>query len=182
MAEFWDILDGDRRLTGRVHERGIDLKTLDMKDGDYHLVVEIWTVCGGKVLLSQRHEKKHFPLLWECTGGSVVAGEDSVVGASRELAEETGIFAEPDKFVLIETEKKVMAFHDVYLYKADLPYPRVTCQDGETVDIRWCSPGEVREMIAGNLLVPSIADMFERLFSVLFANSQPSPAKPKSAR
>ena len=170
MAEFWDILDGDRNFTGRVYERKIGLNELDLPSGDYHVVVEVWTVCGGKVLLSQRHEDKHFPLMWECTGGSSVAGEESSVGAARELAEETGIVADPDKLVLLETVKRTMAFHDIYLYKVDLPFPQVVCQEGETVDIRWCSPDEARAMIADGLLVKSVADMFERHFDALFTD------------
>ena len=37
MAEFWDIYDAERRLTGKLHRRGDTLP-----EGEYHLVVHIW--------------------------------------------------------------------------------------------------------------------------------------------
>ena len=74
MSELWDLLDRSRRITGILHERG-----KNMEDGYYHLVVHVWIANNnGQYLMSQRHPSKPFPLLWESTGGSVLAGETSL--------------------------------------------------------------------------------------------------------
>ena len=79
MAEFWDIYDAERRLTGKRHRRGDPLL-----EGEYHLVVHIWVRNStGAFLITKRADgKEPFPGKWECTGGSALAGERSR-GASR---------------------------------------------------------------------------------------------------
>ena len=90
MAEYWDIYDENRNKTGALHRRGDPLGP-----GERHLGVEIWTLDGqGRVLLTRRDLRKHFGGLWECTGGSALAGEDSRTAVRRELREETGATAE----------------------------------------------------------------------------------------
>lgn len=87
MAEYWDVYDENRLPTGRLHQRGIPLAA-----GDYHLVVRGWILDDqGYLLLSRRDPAKPFGGYWECTGGSVTAGEDSFAGVRREIAEEVGI-------------------------------------------------------------------------------------------
>ena len=87
MPELWDVYDAQRNRKPGSHVRGTPLAP-----GDFHLVVEIWTFTpDGRVLLTLRHPDKHFGGKWECTGGSVVQGEDSLTGARRELLEETGL-------------------------------------------------------------------------------------------
>ncbi|MCL2636990.1 MAG: hypothetical protein FWD48_01340 [Oscillospiraceae bacterium] len=50
MNEIWDILDENRRLTGRTHKREESLP-----DGDYHLVVRAWIVNKkGEFLIARR--------------------------------------------------------------------------------------------------------------------------------
>ena len=46
----------------------------------------------GQYLISQRSANRPtYPLMWECVGGSVVKGEDSLQGAIREAKEEAGV-------------------------------------------------------------------------------------------
>jgi ADP-ribose pyrophosphatase YjhB (NUDIX family) len=45
----------------------------------------------GEVLLTKQHQNKPHPNLWECPDESVLAGEDSLEGAIREIKEEIGI-------------------------------------------------------------------------------------------
>ena len=85
--EIWDIYDGSRRKTGRTAVRGERLG-----EGEFHLVVHVWIVNGkGEYLITKRSPNKPFPGMWECTGGSALAGEDSLGAALRETKEETGI-------------------------------------------------------------------------------------------
>ena len=100
--EFWDLYNDKREKTGRIHERGKALP-----EGYYHLCVSVWLVNRkGEFLLSQRHPDKEYPLCWECTGGSVLAGESSLDGALREVKEELGITLAPEKGkILFQTRR-----------------------------------------------------------------------------
>ena len=44
----------------------------------------------NEILISKRAEHKKYPLMWECNGGSIVAGETSLEGILREIKEELG--------------------------------------------------------------------------------------------
>lgn len=64
----------------------------------------------GKYLISQRSANRPtYPLMWECVGGSVVKGEDSLLGAIRETKEEVGVDLRPEKGQVIKElfEQKV---------------------------------------------------------------------------
>ncbi len=64
----------------------------EVPHGYYHLVVHIWIRNSkGEYLISQRSaDRPTCPLMWECVGGSVIKGEDSLTGALRETREEVG--------------------------------------------------------------------------------------------
>lgn len=89
MSELWDIYDENRKPTGKTIFRNdfFDRNNVDYPD-EYHIAVHIWIKNSEeKWLISKRTPNKNYPLLWECTGGSVVAGEDSLSGALREVRE-----------------------------------------------------------------------------------------------
>ncbi len=90
MEEIWDIYDENRNLTGKTIKRAEYINKI--KENEYHLVVHIWIKNdNNEWLISKRTPNKHFPLLWECTGGSALAGEESLTAALREVKEELGI-------------------------------------------------------------------------------------------
>ena len=116
MAELWDLYDENRQFVGEVHERGKNLP-----ENRYHIVVDIWTINReGKVLLDQRHPDKHFGLQWECTGGSVLKGEDSITGAVREIGEELGIHLKPSQLKQIHSVRVQDRFVDTYVNITDV--------------------------------------------------------------
>ena len=45
----------------------------------------------GAILLCQRHDGPHLPLLWEFPGGKIDDGESPAEALARELAEELGV-------------------------------------------------------------------------------------------
>lgn len=98
--ELWDLYNEHRELTGRDHIRGEEVP-----QGFYHLVVDIWIWnCKGEYLISQRSaDRPAYPLMWECVGGSVTKGEDSLTGALRETKEEVGLTLSPDDGKLVHT-------------------------------------------------------------------------------
>ena len=67
-----------------------------MGEGEFHLVVYAWIRGGdGRYLLTKRSPNKGYPNMWECTGGSALAGDDSLTAALREVREETGLRLDP---------------------------------------------------------------------------------------
>ena len=151
--EYFDLYDEERNALGRTHRRGDALVP-----GTYHIVCEVWTVNGlGSVLLTRRDErKKPYPGLWENTGGAVLAGEDSRQGALRELMEETGVLAEPGELTLLNSYRVGSVFVDAYLLRRNVALSELTLQPGETVDARWATLPEIREMWErGELAFPS---------------------------
>lgn len=136
--ELWDIYDSHRRKTGRLHKRGEILKP-----GDYHLVVGVAVYNRtGQILITKRSpEKRTDPGKWENTVGSVLAGEDSLAGACRELYEETGLIAAAEDMRLIYqlcgTGYSGKAFADIYIVKVDEPPEEIRLQPGETCDAKW---------------------------------------------
>ena len=141
--EYFDLYDGNRNALGRTHRRGDALPP-----GTYHIVAEVWTVNGlGSALLTRRDARKRlYPGLWENTGGVVLAGEDSRQGAVRELFEETGIRAEPDELTLLSSFQVGSVFVDAYLLQRNVALSDLTLQPGETVDARWATLPEIREI------------------------------------
>ncbi len=97
MKEIWDLFDKDRSLLSQKQERNKPIE-----ERCYHQVVSIWIKNDqGQYLMSNRHPKKKYPKLWECTGGSVISGETSIKGAVREVGEELGINLNPQEGKLI---------------------------------------------------------------------------------
>jgi len=130
MAELWELYDEEKRPTGLTMYRG------DLPPAGYrHIVVDIWTLTSdGFLLLTQRHPDKHWPLFWEGTGGSVLAGENSLEGALRELKEETGLIADRTHVRLLSSEKAEGYFFDNYLYLCPEKNPILVLQPEEVVD------------------------------------------------
>ena len=152
--ELWDILDENGNLKGYTHERG-----KPVKDGDYHLVVEIIvTTSDKKLLLTFRHPDKPFGSTWEITGGSVVAGEDSLTAAQRELQEETGICVPVEK---LDFRRKYLGNHAIYhLYhvETDVSEKDIVLQEGETVDARLVTAEEFIKLTEDGKICQPIVD------------------------
>ncbi len=155
--EIWDIYDSQRRPTGRTHLRGVPVPS-----GDYHLVVRAWVMrSDGKVLLSKRHPDKPYGNYWECTGGAVVAGEDTLTGAVREVREEVGLKVEKDHAVLLETGcENDEAFYDIYLFRQDV-LDEIICQPEEVIDAKWVDRKEYEEMEKAGLILPEMTPLYK---------------------
>lgn len=148
--ELWDVYDSDRNLTGRIHRRGDDLDP-----GDYHLVVHIWIRNGrGEYLMTKRSPNKGFPNLWETTGGSALAGDDSLTAALREVKEETGLILAPEKGKIVHQYSGSDYHSDVWLFTQDFDLTQVVLQEGETCDKRYSTRDEILEEYAAGKIVP----------------------------
>ncbi|NLK07511.1 MAG: GNAT family N-acetyltransferase [Firmicutes bacterium] len=148
--EIWDILDEHGRKTGRLIERG-----RAMVMGDYHLVVHVWKHNRrGQWLINKRSNRGNAEIdgKWETTGGSALAGEDSLAAALRETKEELGVDLGLHQGALFRRNRKRENgrtwFQDVWVFEADVPIDAVCLQAEETCDAKWASTEEIREMMA----------------------------------
>ena len=148
--ELWDLYDENRTLLVKTHVRGVPLQ-----EGEYHLVTDIWLVRqDGKVLITKRHPKKIWGNMWECTGGSALAGEESRHSAARELAEEVGVAVNPAELKLLNTIRIKDRFVDTYAVVRDLEVKDLTLQAEEVTDAKFVDFTELTQIWQDNNLVP----------------------------
>lgn len=165
-GELWDVYDKDRRLTGRTHRRGDP-----MPHGDYHLVVHIWIRNSrGEYLLTKRAPNKGFPNMWECSGGSALAGDDSLTAAMREVREETGLVLKPECGVCMMQIPREDNFCDVWVFRQNFDLDEVILQPGETCDAMFATEEQILRMRDEGILVPlsyPLADFFKGVRELL---------------
>lgn len=156
MAELWDIYDENRNKTGRIAERNV----YEFKENEYHIVVTgIIINDKNEILISKRAPYKKFGNMWECNGGSILAGESSKEGILRELKEELGIeFKEEEAIFLKEVkgDKKCPDFKDLWLFRKNIKIKDLNFSDGETIDAKWVTIQEFLEMCKNKEIVPTI--------------------------
>ena len=148
MTEMWDIYDADKKPTGEKRPRGSYLA-----DDEYRLAVQVWIRNTQGCWLISRVETKSHPLMWETTGGCVVAGENSLQGALREAWEELGVQLDPEKGFLYRTfrsdrpQYSFPGFLDVWVFENDTPIEQVVLQPEETCGARWATAQQILDMM-----------------------------------
>lgn len=148
-GELWDIYDIDRNKTGRIHRRGELLEK-----GDYHLVVHIWIRNSrGEFLITKRAPHKGWPNMWETTGGSALAGDDSLAAALREVKEETGLSLSPECGRILHSYTRRDSFVDVWLFEEDHDLCEVVLCENETTDKMFADAEKIRRMIADGIFI-----------------------------
>ena len=146
MKEMWDLYDRNRKMLERKAIRGTKLS-----DEEYHLVSNAWIRNSeGKYLISQRVEWKAHPLMWECTGGSVLMGEDTYTGAIREVKEELGIDVSNAPFAFVGSTtryyKNCPDILDVYIFELDNSIENIIIQKDEVNDVKWATKEEIIQL------------------------------------
>ena len=132
-----------------------------MGEDDYHIVVQVWIRNRtGQWLISRRSPTKTYPLCWEATAGSVLAGEDSVSGAVREVREELGVILDPACGKLFTSYRKdktlwrTPGFLDVWVFTNDTPIENIVLQETETCDAMWADEDTILQMQEDGRFVP----------------------------
>lgn len=160
--EFWDIYNEDRKKTGKLYQRDKE----KLQEGEYHLVVTaIILNLKNEILISKRAKTKKFPLMWECNGGSVLAGETSLQGILREIKEEIGLEFKPKDAMFLKTIKseEFNDFKDLWVFKKDINISDLVYNDGEVIDSKFVSISEFTNMFNEKLIVPNV-DFYEEDF------------------
>lgn len=157
MIEYWDIYDANRNKTGKLHKRGVELKK-----GEYHLVVSIWIKNkNNKILLTKRNPEKLWGDYWECTGGSVVTGEDSITGAKRELFEEIGIEITQESLKLLGATIHKDWITDTYIVTKDILLSDLKLQTEEVIDAKWVNSNKFNAMCLKGVIVPVVLEQYK---------------------
>ena len=160
MAEIWDIYDIHKNKKNKFHKRGVPLDK-----GDYHIVIHSWVVnSNDEVILTKRHSsKKICPNMWECTEGSIVAGESSVEGAVRELKEEIGLnFKIADaKFFASFVLDFSNTIIDSYFFKRDVDINDLVLQENEVSEAIIVNEKVYREMCKNGDIVESLRYFYD---------------------
>lgn len=157
MTELWDVYNEKRIKTGKTHLRGVPLSA-----GEFHLVVQIWMVNScGEVLLTRRHPEKTYGNLWECTGGSVLSGEDSLTGALREVREEVGIALRREDAQLLKSERRKQSFYDIWLFHKDFSITEVQLQPEEVTAAKWVTRAIYEDMARQGQIVPIMTPIYD---------------------
>ena len=163
--EIWDLYNENRELVGRDHLRGEEIP-----ENCYHLVVQVWIRNSkGEFLISQRSaDRKSLPLMWECVGGSVTKGEDSLTGALREAIEEVGLVlpAESGKKIFSEVRKYVDGERyadilDVWLFEYDGEVDLSKATTREVAQTKWMTKDEMREYLDAGKFVHTLTYIFD---------------------
>ena len=156
MAELWDIYDINKKKIGKTAERDI----YQFKEGEYHIVVTGIIINSKKeILISKRAKHKKFGLMWECSGGSILAGETSLEGIIRELKEELGIeFSKKEAIFLKERRRDKIPpdFKDLWLFRKDIDEREITFPDGEAIDAKCVTIDEFIKMYKNKEIVPTV--------------------------
>jgi 8-oxo-dGTP pyrophosphatase MutT (NUDIX family) len=92
--------------------------------------------------------------MWECSGGSVLAGETSLQGAVRELLEETGLLVGEDELKLIHTIQFKDRFVDTYITRQKVAWKDLVLQPEEVVDAKFVTFQELLDMWEEGIVVP----------------------------
>lgn len=161
--EYFDALDKYGNKKGYLVERG----TIPEDDDTYLGIVSVIVVNKDKKFLTtKRHPNKPAGALWEVTGGGILAGEEAIMSAKRELEEETGIKTNLDNFILIE--KAIADYFFCYTYLVVLDYnPSITLQKTETIDYKWLSYDELYEFTKSSSFVSYIGDRVRRILPIV---------------
>lgn len=163
--ELWDLYNENREFTGKTHIRG-----QEVPQGFYHLVVHVWIRNSkGEYLISQRSaDRPTFPLMWECVGGSVVKGEDSLTGALRETQEEVGLTLSPENGKLVYSVVgrvvngvKFTDILDVWLFEYDGPVSLEQATTNEVAQVTWMTKEQIKELFDKGELVHTLDYFFE---------------------
>lgn len=161
--ELWDIYDKNKNKTGKTIVRGERLK-----EDEFHLIVHIWIKNSkGEFLIQQRSETVRNPLVWSATGGSVIAGEDSYIGALREVKEELGLDLKDKKGYLFDSsiyeEDDQRYWCDTYLYFIDLDINELNLQKEEVKQVKYEKMSVIKEMMKnGNFFIYDYLDELEK--------------------
>ncbi len=172
--EYFDVLDENGNKTGKIK-----LRSEVHRDGDWHKAVHIWIINNeGDVLLQRRCPTKDSNpnMLDVSCAGHLSAGDNSLLGAIRELKEELNLDIEQHELQFIKTIKKSSKytetfinneFDDLYILRTNKSIDDMKFQKEEISEIFFVSYKKFKDMVnnkQSDLLIHT--EEFEILFEI----------------
>ena len=160
--ELFDLYDAHRQPTGKTMVRGTPTP-----EGYYRLVIHICIFNSqGQLLIQQRQGfKKTWKNMWDVSvGGAVTAGENSQLGAHRELLEELGLDVDFENIPPAVTGTFRGGFDDIYILNWDVDIDTITLQPEEVQQVKWAGKDEILAMIDAGRFIPYGKEFIEYLF------------------
>lgn len=125
----------------------------------------------GEYLISQRSANRPtYPLMWECVGGSVIKGEDSLQGAIRETKEEVVINLLPESGRLLFTKTRKITdgkifndIMDVWLFDYDGEVDLGNATTDEVAQVAWVNRELIRELFDEKMFVDTLEYFFDEV-------------------
>ena len=164
--EFWDVYDKNRIPKGYKIMRGGDRR---LGKGEYHITSHVCLFSGdGRMVIQRRADFKGlWGGLWDISAsGSVLAGENSLAGAERELYEEIGMKADFGSGVPIMTFYGADCISDYYVARAEVDLAELSLQFSEVSAAKLASRDEVLALAAEGKFVPYKRSFLELLFDM----------------
>lgn len=166
MTEYWDVYNGNRELTGKTIKRGDPFG-----ENEFYVCCEVWIVNSkNQMLVTQRHPGKKAGGQWEFTGGGVLAGETTLLAASREVKEELGVCLDETEFELHGVYKHRNYFMDIYVVRKDFEDEEIVLDENEVVDWTWLSKREIEQLIETGKMVRSVGIRYNMFGMNLMGN------------
>lgn len=142
-AEYLDVVDEYDRVVDRLPRQTVHARQLR------HRAVHILVFNGsGELFLQRRSWRKEVaPGLWDSSAaGHLDCGEAYDTAAVRELAEELGVHAEPQRFLHLEAAA-LTGWEFVWVYRCVHAGPFTLAAD-EIDEGRWYAPRELDATLA----------------------------------
>lgn len=164
--EIWDLYNENREIIGE------QIRGEKLPENTFHLVVHVWIKNKkGKYLISQRNENKlTHPLMWECPGGAVIKGENSLDGAIRETMEEVGVDLRAHEGRLLfskirksESDKTSDNILDVYIFEYDGEISLKNATTDEVAQVKWLDEEEIKDLYDSGKMVKSLYYFFDEI-------------------
>lgn len=135
-----------------------------LEKGEFSISAHVWILNNNKLLIQKRAKnKKHFPNLWEQSGGGVIAGETSFEAAIREVAEELNLKCSSDEIFYIGSYTRIHDFVDIWLIKTNINLKDLQLQKGEVSEIKEVNFENFEKMIQNGEVVPTINPSYKML-------------------
>ena len=158
--EIFDLYTCDRQPLYKTAKRGSCLL-----DGEFHLVaMAIMINECNEILITKRSMNKPGAGKWECTAGSVMAGETTKQAIQREVKEEIGIMVEVEDENLIGCFFEEDAIFDIWKIKVQCRIDDLILQSNEVDDARYIKIDDIQTFIDNNPCTSSLYEV-SRLYS-----------------
>lgn len=150
-VEQFEVLDNQGHKTGKIKDRGLMLLP-----GEYMGVVTIIVVNNkGEVLVTKRHPNKAPGLMWEVTGGGILAYEKPKMAAVRELREETGILINESDLIGLSSlvNDNFYCYQYIVFLKEEV---KLSLANDEVIDYKFLSLNEFFHFIKSDYFISYI--------------------------